>query len=299
MLPGDLRLFPIGVRHSVKCFRISSGIFQVGRSEPTGFAKLEQGALQQFRRIDLPSRCQITAEDEFNVPEVEMIIGIVAFGANRQKKLLRCFADAAHLEVRAAQRVGRFPILRLEPLRCPPMFDGCFRLPVFPEKCGKSVLRRDRPRIVPDELGVDLLHTQTLFCRYVGIRERLRCLMGRFDIYPRFYRRTDGLRMREHKREEQNEERGGSYLAFTPVAPPAVANYHSCRSSWRDSPLQKIGFAEALDSIVATDNRYSREAYVFLRDALDYTTKRQKKTKGATTFGLWGFEVSFFGWYYW
>jgi hypothetical protein len=33
--------------------------------------------------------------------------------------------------------------------------------------------------------------------------------------------------------------------------------------------MQKIGFAEALDSIVATDKRYSREAYVFLRDALD------------------------------
>ncbi len=44
--------------------------------------------------------------------------------------------------------------------------------------------------------------------------------------------------------------------------------------------MQKIGFAEALDSIVATDNRYSREAHVFLRDALDYTTKQQKKTKG-------------------
>jgi uncharacterized repeat protein (TIGR04138 family) len=30
-----------------------------------------------------------------------------------------------------------------------------------------------------------------------------------------------------------------------------------------------------------TDNRYLRKAYVFLRDALDYTTKQQKKTKGA------------------
>jgi len=99
--------------------------------------------LQQFRRIDLPSRRQIIAEDEFDVPEVEMIIGIVAFEANRQKKLLRRLADAAHPEVRAAQRAGRFPILRLEQLRCPPMQDGCFRLPVFPEKCGKSVLRRD------------------------------------------------------------------------------------------------------------------------------------------------------------
>src|SRR5437899_7484393 len=95
MMPGDLRLFPIGVRHSIKCLRVSSGIFQVGGSEPTGFAKFEQGALQQFRRIDPPSRSQITAEDKFDVAEVEMIIGIVIFGANRQKKLLRRFADAA------------------------------------------------------------------------------------------------------------------------------------------------------------------------------------------------------------
>ncbi|MGZ4966836.1 MAG: Minf_1886 family protein, partial [Chthoniobacterales bacterium] len=45
--------------------------------------------------------------------------------------------------------------------------------------------------------------------------------------------------------------------------------------------MQKIGFAEALDSIIATDPRYTRDAYVFLRDALDYTTKQQKKIKGA------------------
>src|SRR5256885_2422082 len=45
--------------------------------------------------------------------------------------------------------------------------------------------------------------------------------------------------------------------------------------------MQKIGFAEALDSIVASDNRYHREAYIFLRDALDYTTKQQKKARGA------------------
>jgi uncharacterized repeat protein (TIGR04138 family) len=46
--------------------------------------------------------------------------------------------------------------------------------------------------------------------------------------------------------------------------------------------MQKIGFAEALDSIGATDSRYQREAYIFLRDALDFTTKQQKKAKGAT-----------------
>ncbi len=44
--------------------------------------------------------------------------------------------------------------------------------------------------------------------------------------------------------------------------------------------MQKIGFAEALDSIIAADARYSRDAYVFLRDALDFTTKQQKKIKG-------------------
>ena len=47
-------------------------------------------------------------------------------------------------------------------------------------------------------------------------------------------------------------------------------------------PMQKIGFAEALDSIVRSDPRYQRDAYVFLRDALDFTTKRQKKVKGTT-----------------
>ena len=45
--------------------------------------------------------------------------------------------------------------------------------------------------------------------------------------------------------------------------------------------MQKIGFAEALDSIVAGDPRYQREAYGFLRDALDFTIKQQKKIKGA------------------
>src|SRR5688572_32683953 len=55
--------------------------------------------------------------------------------------------------------------------------------------------------------------------------------------------------------------------------------------------MQKIGFAEALDSIVASDPRYQREAYVFLRDALDYTTKQQKKTKGASVRHVAGPEL--------
>lgn len=55
--------------------------------------------------------------------------------------------------------------------------------------------------------------------------------------------------------------------------------------------MQKIGFAEALDSIVASDPRYQRDAYVFLRDALDFTTKQQKKVKGATIRHVTGPEL--------
>lgn len=55
--------------------------------------------------------------------------------------------------------------------------------------------------------------------------------------------------------------------------------------------MQKIGFAEALDSIVAADPRYGRDAYVFLRDALDYTTKQQKKAKGASVRHVAGPEL--------
>ncbi|HEU0208402.1 MAG TPA: Minf_1886 family protein [Candidatus Udaeobacter sp.] len=44
--------------------------------------------------------------------------------------------------------------------------------------------------------------------------------------------------------------------------------------------MQKIGFADALDSIVTNDPRYHRDGYIFLRDALDFTTKQQKKSKG-------------------
>jgi len=55
--------------------------------------------------------------------------------------------------------------------------------------------------------------------------------------------------------------------------------------------MQKIGFSEALDSIVAADPRYHRDAYVFLRDALDFTTKQQKKIKGTTVRHVAGPEL--------
>src|ERR1700716_3720693 len=55
--------------------------------------------------------------------------------------------------------------------------------------------------------------------------------------------------------------------------------------------MQKIGFAEALDSIIANDPRYQRDAYIFLRDALDFTTKQQKKAKGTTVRHVAGPEL--------
>src|ERR1044072_2595878 len=55
--------------------------------------------------------------------------------------------------------------------------------------------------------------------------------------------------------------------------------------------MQKIGFAEALDSIIATDPRYPRDAYAFLRDALDFTTKQQKKIKGVSVRHVTGPEL--------
>ena len=55
--------------------------------------------------------------------------------------------------------------------------------------------------------------------------------------------------------------------------------------------MQKIGFAEALDSIIATDPRYQRDAYAFLRDALDFTTKQLKKIKGVSVRHVTGPEL--------
>ena len=77
------------------------------------------------------------------------------------------------------------------------------------------------------------------------------------------------------------------------VACPFLAAYHRRvrLPLARTIVMQKIGFAEALDSIVATDARYARDAYVFLRDALDFTTKQQKKIKGTTVRHVAGPEL--------
>ena len=55
--------------------------------------------------------------------------------------------------------------------------------------------------------------------------------------------------------------------------------------------MQKIGFAEALESIVANNPLYHRDGYIFLRDALDFTTKQQKKIKGVSVRHVTGPEL--------
>jgi uncharacterized repeat protein (TIGR04138 family) len=55
--------------------------------------------------------------------------------------------------------------------------------------------------------------------------------------------------------------------------------------------MQKIGFAEALEAVVISDPRYHRDGYIFLRDALDFTTKQQKKVKGVSVRHVTGPEL--------
>jgi uncharacterized repeat protein (TIGR04138 family) len=43
--------------------------------------------------------------------------------------------------------------------------------------------------------------------------------------------------------------------------------------------MQKPDFSEAVDLIVSEDPRFERDAYFFLRDALDYTAKLRKKQR--------------------
>lgn len=43
--------------------------------------------------------------------------------------------------------------------------------------------------------------------------------------------------------------------------------------------MQKLDFGEKLEDIVKQDLRYDREAYLFLRDALDFTIKIRRKAK--------------------
>ncbi len=55
--------------------------------------------------------------------------------------------------------------------------------------------------------------------------------------------------------------------------------------------MQKIGFAETLDKIIDRDPRFDREAYSFLRDALDFTVKQRRKRKDETSRHVSGQEL--------
>ena len=46
--------------------------------------------------------------------------------------------------------------------------------------------------------------------------------------------------------------------------------------------MQKLDFGEALDVIHKQDPRFDRDAYHFLREALDHTIKQRKKAKEGT-----------------
>ena len=54
--------------------------------------------------------------------------------------------------------------------------------------------------------------------------------------------------------------------------------------------MQKAGFAELIDRIVAGDARYDREGYVFVKNALDFTAK-QKKRKEEVSLHVTGQEL--------
>ena len=47
--------------------------------------------------------------------------------------------------------------------------------------------------------------------------------------------------------------------------------------------MQEVTFEEALEQILAADPRYRRDAYLFVREALDYTQKISDKEKRAPT----------------
>lgn len=63
----------------------------------------------------------------------------------------------------------------------------------------------------------------------------------------------------------------GSPLAFGWVLRTSTAHARSTTT------MQKLDFPEAVDLILARDARFDRDAYFFLRDALDHTVKLRKK----------------------
>jgi len=47
--------------------------------------------------------------------------------------------------------------------------------------------------------------------------------------------------------------------------------------------MQKAPFQETLEQVVSRDPRYGREAYGFLREALEFTQKRRRKSRAEST----------------
>ena len=55
--------------------------------------------------------------------------------------------------------------------------------------------------------------------------------------------------------------------------------------------MQEVTFEEALEAIVTKDPRYQRDAYLFLREALDYTQKLVGKEDGGKVRHVTGQEL--------
>jgi len=55
--------------------------------------------------------------------------------------------------------------------------------------------------------------------------------------------------------------------------------------------MQKNGFNEALERVLAQNTAFDREAYLFLRDALDYTIKLRKKQREGSSRHVSGQEL--------
>ena len=55
--------------------------------------------------------------------------------------------------------------------------------------------------------------------------------------------------------------------------------------------MQEINFDEAVESILAKDSRYTREAYTFIREALDFTQKLVGKESRGTIRHVSGQEL--------
>lgn len=55
--------------------------------------------------------------------------------------------------------------------------------------------------------------------------------------------------------------------------------------------MQPNGLNEALERVLKEDPRFARDAYLFLRDALDYTIKQKKKKRSDMTHHVDGREL--------